>query len=225
MTVKPIAKVSNSNGIGLAAGIELVDFSDCDATDIVKLALQANCARREIESYLTALLARLGELMGDDAVDTMCEQFDLPRHKRSRQARTAKRLADVPAVLEAVQNGYITLDHAELLADSHSRCPINQEEQLELVSLALRQDCDHFKQTVTGWENRRMARKGKSRTQIQRARRTAKVFDGDHEMVVLHAEFDQIAGERVNPDCSWGCGVWGVRVRGKAPLVWDDVCC
>ncbi|WP_419926951.1 DUF222 domain-containing protein [Candidatus Poriferisocius sp.] len=106
-------------------------------------------------------------------------------------------MADAPAVLEAVQDRRITLDHAELLADSHSRCPMNQEEQLELVALALRQDCDNFKRTVASWEDRRLARQGKSRTQHQRARRTAKVFDGDLEMVVLHAEFDQIAGERL----------------------------
>ena len=36
-----------------------------------------------------------------------------------------------------------------------------------------------------------------SRIEQQRARRSAKVFDGDNDMVVVYAELDRIAGERV----------------------------
>ena len=41
----------------------------------------------------------------------------------------------------------------------------------------------------------------------------------------LDALEKQLTDLTASPDCSWGCGVLGVRVRGKAPLVWDDVCC
>ncbi|MCY4258283.1 MAG: hypothetical protein OXE04_08415 [bacterium] len=38
---------------------------------------------------------------------------------------------------------------------------------------------------------------GLNPTEQQRARRCAKIFNGDNDMVILHAELDHVAGERV----------------------------
>ena len=71
------------------------------------------------------------------------------------------------------------------------------QDRRELLALGGWQGHDEFKKTVAAREDRRRADDGMGRIERQRARRSAKVFDGSGGMVVLHAELDQIAGERV----------------------------
>ncbi len=132
---------------------DFTDFSDCDAGELVKLALRASAVRQRAESYLSAVLVRLGELESDDAVRSVCEQFDLPAYKTRRQARTAKGLSLLGDVVRAAKDGWIAQDHAELLAASHSRAPMSTEEQLDLLALGVQQSCDVFKNTVLKSKN------------------------------------------------------------------------
>ena len=127
----------------------------------------------------------------------VCSQFGISGCKSRRQAKTAGVLNGLPDTLRAAQDGWITMDQAQLVAESHARAPITPEEELELVALAIAQDCDQFRRTVAAWEDRRRADGGMSRIERQRARRSAKVFDGDNDMVVVYAELDRIAGERI----------------------------
>ena len=69
------------------------------------------------------------------------------------------------------------------------------EEQLDLLAVGVQQNCDDFT-TLLESETKRLAAKGFEPTAQQRARRTAKIFNGDDDMVVLHAELDQLAGEK-----------------------------
>ena len=112
----------------------MVDFSGLGTSDLIKQILQADTARQELEGYLTALLGRLGGLEGDDAV---CSQFGVRGYKSRREAKVAKRLRALPDVLQATKDGWITMDHAGMMADSHARAPISPEDQLELVALAI----------------------------------------------------------------------------------------
>ncbi len=178
-------------------GFGFNDFSGCDAGELVKLALQVNDVRQRAESYLNAVLVRLGDLEGDEAVAHVCKQFGLPAYKTRRHVRTVKGLASMPDVVRAVKDGWITQDHAELLAASHRRIPLSSEEQLDLLALGVQQTCDVFKNTVQQWETKRFVAQGLNPTEQQRKRRSAKIFDGDNDMVVLHAELDQLSGEKV----------------------------
>ena len=173
------------------------DFSGCDAGELVKLALQANDVRQQAESYLSAVLVRLGDLEGDEAVAHVCKQFGLPASKTRRQARTVKGLASMPDVVRAAKDGWITQDHAELIAASHKRASMSVEEQLDLLAVGVQQNCDDFKNTVLEAETQRLAAQGLNPTEQQHKRRTAKIFDSDDDMVVLHAELDQLAGEKI----------------------------
>jgi len=181
---------------GAVAGFELVDFSGLGSSDLIGLVLQADVARRQLDGYVAAVLGRLGQLEGDEAVAAVCSQFGISGHKARRQAKTAGTLKGLPNILQAAKDGWITMDHAQLVADSHARVPLEPDEELELIPLAIAQDCDRFRKTVAALEDRRQADDGLSRTERQRARRSAKVFDGDNDMVVIHAELDRIAGER-----------------------------
>ena len=173
------------------------DFSGCDAGELIKLALQANDVRQRAESYLSAVLVRLGELEGDDAVMSVCKQFDLPAHKTRRHVRTTKGLSALPDVVRAAKDGWITQDHAEFMAASHRRAPMSVNEQLDLLAAGVQQDCDEFKSTVLKLETQRLAAQGLNPTEQQHKRRTAKIFASDDDMVVLHAELDQLAGEKI----------------------------
>ncbi len=164
---------------------------------MVKLILQADSARRQLDGYLAALLGRFGDLEGQDAVEELCRQFGLGRYKARQQAKTSSALKALPDTLEAAKQGWISIDHARVMGESHLRTPLSKDEELELVVVAISEDLDEFKKTVARSEDQRRADDGLTRHERQRERRSGKVFDGDDDMVVLHAEFDRIAGERV----------------------------
>ncbi len=181
----------------MVAEFELQDYSELDTSGVIKRVLETDTVRRQIEAHLAGLLVRLGELAGDDTVEAVCQQFGLASRKAKRQAKTAKGLRALPDVLDAARDGFITMDHAELIAASHERAPLRNGDGYELVKLALTQSFDQFRRSLATMENQRMAADGMTRTERQHARRTAKVFDGDNDMVILHAELDTIAGQRV----------------------------
>ncbi len=74
---------------------------------------------------------------------------------------------------------------------------MSEQNQQELLDLGGWQGHDEFKKTVAAREDQRRADDGMSRAERQRARRSAKVFDGAGGMVVLHTELDPISGDRV----------------------------
>ncbi len=185
---------SRANG---CVDVRLADFEGLESGELVKLILEADSARRQLDGYLTALLGRLGDLEGQDAVEELCRQFGLGRHKARQQAKAAGSLKALPDTLEAAKQGWISIDHARLMAESHGRAPLTEAQELELIAVAVSEDLDQFKKTVARGEDQRRADDGLTRHERQRERRSAKVFDGDNEMVILYAELDRLAGERV----------------------------
>ena len=177
--------------------VQLAEFDELGSGDLVKLILQADGARRQLDGYLTALLGRFGDLEGQEAVEELCRQFGLGRHRARQQAKTSNALKALPDTLEAAKQGWISIDHARLMGESHLRVPLSKDEELELVVVAISEDLDQFKKTVARQEDQRRADDGLTRHERQRERRNAKVFDGDNEMVILYAELDRISGERV----------------------------
>ena len=177
--------------------LELPEFSDLESGDLVKLILQADSARRQIDGYLASLLGHFGELEGQDAVEELCQQFGLGRQRARRQAKAANALNALPTTLDAAKQGWISIEHAQTMGESHQRAPLSTEQELALITAAITEDFDEFKRTVAHSEDERRAEDGLTRHERQRERRSGKVFDGDDEMVILYAELDRIAGERV----------------------------
>lgn len=192
-----IASSEPSGRGGRCIGVELPDSSEMESGELVKLILQADSARRQLDGYLTSLLGRLGDLEGQDAVEELCRQFGLGRYRARQQAKTANALNALPTTLDAAKQGWISIDHARVLGESHDRAPLSTEQELALITAAITEDLDVFKKTVARGEDQRRADDGLTRHERQRERRSAKVFDGDNEMVILYAELDRIAGERV----------------------------
>ena len=182
---------------GVGAGFGFPDFSEASASELLGLMGEADLLRRRAEGYLVGLVARYGELEGPGAAATVCHQFGISAYRARRLAKTAEGLAALPGFLGAVQDGRISADQAGMVAESHKRAPMSSDDQQELLDLGGWQGHDEFKKTVMVREDQRRADDGMGRAERQRARRSAKVFDGAGGMVVLHAELDQESGERV----------------------------
>ncbi len=178
-------------------GVKPVDFAGLDSGEMVKQILQADAARRQLDGYLAALLGRFADLEGQEAVEELCRQFGLGRYRARQHAKTANALNALPDTLEASKQGWISIDHARVMGESHQRAPMAPEQEIELITLAIKEDLDQFKKTAARLEGQRQADGGLSRMEQQKQRRSGKVFDGDNDMVVMHAEFDRVAGERV----------------------------
>ncbi len=168
-------------------GVERVEFAELGSGEMVKLILQADAARRQLDGYLATLLGRFAELEGEDAVEGLCRQFGLGRHRARQQAKTANVLSALPDTLEASKQGWISIDHARVMGESHQRAPMVPEQEIELITLAIKEDLDQFKRTAARLEDQRHADGGLSRTEQRQQRRSGKVFDGDNDMVILHA--------------------------------------
>ena len=193
----PLATSGSTGHASRCVEVDLPEFSGLESGDLVKLILQADSARRQIDGYLASLLGRFGDLEGQDAVAELCRQFGLGRHRARKQAMTANALNALPTTLDAAKQGWISIEHAQTMGESHQRAPLSTEQELVLITAAITEDLDEFKKTVAHSEDQRRADDGLTRHERQRERRSGKVFDGDDEMVILHAEFDRIAGERV----------------------------
>ena len=182
---------------GTVPGFGFPEYSDADRSELLGLMAQADMFRRQADAYLVGLVVRFGELEGRAAAATVCHQLNISAYRARQLARTAENLATMPEVLSAAEQGLISADQAGLVAESHKRAPMSDTDQQELVELGGWQGQDEFKKTVAAREDQRRANDGMGRTERQRARRSAKVFDGAGGMVVLHAELDQVAGEQV----------------------------
>ena len=188
---------TNGHNAGAVAGFGFPDYSEADRSELLGLMAQADMFRRRAEAYLVGLIVRFGELEGWAAASTVCHQLNISAYRARQIAKTAKGLAEMPEVLSAAEQGLISADQAGLVAESHKRAPMSDHDQQELVELGGWQSHDEFKKSVAAREDQRRADDGMGRAERQRARRSAKVFDGAGGMVVLHAEFDQVEGERV----------------------------
>ena len=67
--------------------------------------------------------------------------------------------------MRAAKDGWITMDHAELMAASHGRAPMNTDEQLDLLAIGVQQGPDVFKATLAKWETKRLTASGLNPTE------------------------------------------------------------
>ena len=187
---------ANSADTGAATGFGFPDYSEAGASKLLGLMAEADLLRRRAEGYLLGLVVRYGELEGPGAAATVCHQFGISAFRARQLARTAQGVAAMPQILGAVQDGRISADQAGMVAESHKKAPMSEQDQQELLDLGGWQGHDDFKKTVAAREDQRRTNNGMGRAERQRARRSLKVFDGTGGMVVLHGELDPISGER-----------------------------
>ncbi len=178
-------------------GVERVDCSEMGADEVLGRMYEIDHVCRQLGGYMMTMLARLGELKGDTAVRQACNEFGLSQYHARREAKTIEELKDLPQTLEAVNGGLITTEHVRVISDSHRRERFGPAQEQELIWAAMSEDFDDFKKTVARHEHNRSEHKAEKKTERQRRRRKAALFNGDDDMVILHAELDPVSGERV----------------------------
>ncbi len=188
---------SNDADGGDVLRLEMVDLDGMDSKGLFDLLFEINAARCTLDGYMTEVLNRYGDLLGEGEVRALCLQFGMGRYLANRQARTAGSLRELPATVDAVKAGGFSIDHARLLGESHGRVPLNPAQEEDLIDKAKTEDLDRFRKTLARQEDDRRGSDGESQHDQQRRRRKAAVFNGDDGMVVLHAELDRVTGERV----------------------------
>ncbi len=188
---------TNSVDARVDGGFGFPEFSEAGASELLGLMAEADLLRRRAEGYILGLVVRYGELEGLGAATTVCHHLGISAYRARQLAKTAQGVAAMPQMLGAVCDGHLSADQAGMVAESHKRAPMSERDQQELLDLGGWQGHDEFKKSVAAREDQRRAADGMSRAERQRVRRSAKVFDGTGGMVVLHAEFDRVSGERV----------------------------
>ncbi len=178
-------------------GVERVDCSELGADELLGLMYAVDHVCRQLGGYMMTMLARLGELKGDTAVRQACHEFGLSQYHARRKAKTIEELKDLPQTLEAINGGLITTEHVRVISDSHRRERFGPAQEQELIWAAMSEDFDDFKKTVARHEHNRSEHKAEKKTERQRRRRKAALFNGDDDMVILHAELDPVSGQRV----------------------------
>ncbi len=178
-------------------GAERVDCSELGADEVLKRMYEVDHVCRQLGGYMMTMLARLGELKGDTAVRQACHEFGLSQYRARREAKTIEELKDLPQTLEAVNGGLITTEHVRVISDSHRQERFGPAQEQELIWAAMSEDFDDFKKIVARHEHNRSEHKAEKKTERQRRRRKAALFNGDDDMVILHAELDPVSGERV----------------------------
>ncbi len=177
--------------------VERVDYSDMGSAKLLELMYKVDHVRRQLDGYMMGMLGRLGELKGNTAVRQACREFGLSQYHARREARTAEELKDLPQTLEAMNDGLITTEHARAISHSHRQERFGPAQEQELIWAAMSEDFDDFKKTVARHEQNRCEYKAEKRAERQRRRRKAALFNGEDDMVILHAELDPVSGERV----------------------------
>ncbi len=177
--------------------VERVNCSELGADEVLKRMYEADHICRQLGGYMMTMLTRLGELKGDTAVRQACHEFGLSKYHARREAKIVEELKDLPQTLEAVNDGLITPEHVRVISNSHRQERFGPAQEQELIWAAMSEDFDDFKKIVARHEHNRSEHKAEKKTERQRRRRKAALFNGDDGMVILHAELDPVSGERV----------------------------
>ncbi|WP_419919956.1 DUF222 domain-containing protein [Candidatus Poriferisocius sp.] len=188
---------SSEAGGGDVLRLELVDLEGMESKGLFNLMFDILATRHILDGYMAEALNRYGDLVGEGELRALCLQFGMGRYLANREARTARRLKELPATLDGVKAGGFSIDHARLMGESHGRVPLSRAQEDDLINKAKTEDLDKFRKTLARQEDDRRGTDGESQHDQQRRRRKAAVFNGDDGMVVLHAELDRITGERV----------------------------
>ena len=182
---------------------ELIRFVNDPATGTSELrTVLAECKR--FGGQLAVLQADTAagiagrEQHGDAGVGVLAQAAGLTRQEAAGQVKTAKGLASLPAVRDAVESGRVSIANARVLANACDRTSADEvARDSELLAKAGELAPDQFAREAGRWAARRQADGGESLHRRQRARRRLSFWDGDDGMVHLRGELDPVTGAKV----------------------------
>ena len=138
------------------------------------------------------------EQHGDAGVGVLAQAAGLTRQEAAGQVKTAKGLASLPAVRDAVESGRVSIANARVLANACDRTSADEvARDSELLAKAGELAPDQFAREAGRWAARRQADGGEGLHRRQRARRRLSFWDGEDGMVHLRGELDPVTGAKV----------------------------
>ena len=185
---------------GLAELVRLVNDPTTSTSDL--RAVLAEC--KAFGGQLAVLQAdaagglAVRESHGDGGVGVLAKAAGLSKRDAASQVNTAEKLASLPSVRDAVENGKISVANARVLAGTCDKADAEQIEQdADLLAQAAVLSPEQFSREASRWAARRQADDGEKRYRRQRARRRLSFWDGDDGMVHLRGELDPVTGAKV----------------------------
>ena len=138
------------------------------------------------------------ERHGDRGVGVLARAAGLSRREAASQVKTAEKLASLPSVRDAVENGDISVANARVLAGTCDKTNAEQVEQdADLLAQAAVLSPEQFAREAGRWAARRQPDDTEERYRRQRARRRLGFWNGDDGMVHLRGELDPVTGAKV----------------------------
>ena len=138
------------------------------------------------------------ERHGDGGAEVLSQSAGLSRREAHNQVNTARAIAKMPKLRDAVESGRVSVANATRLAqavDKTSADAVDSDEALLASAASMRPE--QFTRQVRRWTADHQDDGGASEFRRLRARRSVRIWDGDDGMVHLRGEYDPVTGKRI----------------------------
>ncbi len=185
-TVKEMLNVAHAGGT-----------STRELRDVLAVTKRIAAVIATVQTHLASAVA-VTERHGDDGTEVLAETTGLTRREARGQVKTAKTIAGVPSVRDAVAQGRVSLANAKRLADAVERTSADAvEADGGLLKMAESLRAEQFTKQARRWIAEQQDDGGEADHQRMRAKRCVRVWDNDNGMVELHGTFDPLTGKRI----------------------------
>ena len=151
--------------------------------------------RGAIDAY-EARLIRATDGLGDDGLDgkgTLRTKGRTSSKRADRTARTAKKLAELPETEAALEEGRITSEHADAVAEAAEETT-PEEAESALLNEAEQVPADVFAKRSREWSSKRTKDDGSKKHERQRRNRSMTHWINDEGMYMFLAALDRDSG-------------------------------
>ena len=193
---------------------ELVKRLDAAASELLACVKRGEVPSEELIEVLSGTRAVRGKLdtvqalaaadvagsrgHGDGGAHVLAESTGMSRNDARSQVRTITAIGAVPAVLDAVEEGRVSVANAGKLADALDKTSVGEvESDGELLAKAESLPPERFAKEAKRWVAERQADGGEAEYRRLRARRAVRMWNGDDGMVHLYGQFDPVTGRRI----------------------------
>ena len=138
------------------------------------------------------------ERHGDGGAEVLSQSAGLSRREAHNQVKTARAIAEMPKLRDALESGRVSVANATRLAEAADKTSAGAVDgDGELLAKAESMRPEQFRREARRWVTDREGDGGEAEHARQRARRSLRVWDTDDGMVHLHGQFDPVTGKRI----------------------------
>lgn len=160
--------------------------------------IEARKLRGAIDAY-EARLVRATDGLNDNGLNgegTLRSKGRTSKKRAARKARTAKKLEELPETQVALEEGRITDEHADAVAEAAEETS-PEEAEAELLERAEEVPADIFAKSSREWSGKKTKDDGAKKYERQRRNRSMKHWIDDNGMYMFLAALDRATGEEV----------------------------